>query len=350
MTVRIPFPAAAARFLRHEWRRSWSRRASRAESASVLRIIAASVTAGVPVAPLLDAWAEDSRSGQGLRLEKAASLMRQGATASDAATRVPGLIHDDHAVALAFGERSGLLSPVVRVNLAGDELLDPSIRRTIRLSIGYLSVVFVIFVMVAAYLVIKINPMLIRIAEEYDTGRPPAFTRWQWLMHAAVSLWWIPVSLAAVVAVLRLSPPAWQVVTRPWNRSRRTTAALDALATAEACGLSAQEAATTLAACQTDPVIAARLRASTEPGPAGTALARAGLIDPVEADAIDNAGADAPAALLRLASARRGAARRRLSAIGEAIVPLVAIVMGVIVLWQSLAVFTFLSDLIEHLS
>ena len=49
-----------------------------------MRLIAAAATAGVPAAMLLDAWAEDSRGCQGTRLEKAARLLRQGATASEA--------------------------------------------------------------------------------------------------------------------------------------------------------------------------------------------------------------------------------------------------------------------------
>ena len=52
------------RILRREWRRSWSTWATRAESAAVLRLTAASAAAGVPAATMLDAWAEDSRGAE----------------------------------------------------------------------------------------------------------------------------------------------------------------------------------------------------------------------------------------------------------------------------------------------
>lgn len=344
-----PFPNFE-RILRREWRRSWSTWATRAESAAVLRLVAASAAAGVPAATILDAWAEDSRGGQGTRLEKAAGHLRQGATASEAATRVPGLLQDDHATALAFGERIGLLGPVVQASLAGDDLLDPTPRRGLRLAVSYLAVMVVVFVNVAWFIAFKINPQFSKILADFNMGSPRPLERWEDIVAIALQVWYVPCGLLVVVAVLRFFSAAWRLLTRPFVRRRRITAALDALSVADACGRPIAEAATTLADCQVDPAIARGLRRASAPGPLGRHLADAGLLSVVEAATIDSAGDDRPNALERLAASRRDRSRRRLVAAGDAVAPCVAFAMGAFVLLQALAVFGFLSSIIEGLS
>jgi hypothetical protein len=338
------------RILRREWRRSWSTWATRAESAAVLRLTAASAAAGVPAATMLDAWAEDSRGGQGTRLEKAAGHLRQGATASEAATRVPGLLQDDHATALAFGERIGLLGPVVQAALAGDDLLDPTPRRGLRLAVGYLAVMVLNFLTIAGFIAFKINPQFTKILADFNMGRPPPLERWEDIVAMAARVWYVPGGLLVVVAVLRFFPAAWRLLTRPFARQRRITAALDALSVADACGRPIVEAAAVLADCQVDPAIARGLRQAAAPGPLGRQLADAGLVSAVEAATIDSTGDDRPHALERLAASRRDRSRRLLVAAGEAVAPCVAFAMGAFVLLQALAVFGFLSSIIEGLS
>ena len=339
------------RRLRHEWRRASSTWATRAESAAVLRLVAASAAAGVPAATMLDAWAEDSRGGQGTRLEKAARLLRQGATASEAIAAVPGLVQDDHAVALAFGERTGLLGPVVQTALAGDDLLDPTIRRTLRSAVGYLTVVLLVFLGVASFLALRINPQFIKILEDFGGSPPPAFERWLGIVKLLAGLLWVPFCLAAVAAAIRFSPALRRVVFRPFARPRRLAAALDLVAVAVENGLEPAAAATSLAACQIDPVLAARLaRVQAEREPLGAGLAAAGVVTPDEATAIDAAGESSPVVLHDVAAARRTRSRRRVTVISEAVVPAVVAVMGLLVLLQALAVFSFLTGLIDDLA
>jgi type II secretory pathway component PulF len=339
------------RRLRHEWRRSWSTWATRAESAAVLRLVAASAAAGVPAATILDAWAEDGRGGQGTRLEKTARLLRQGATAAEATAQVPGVVQDDHAVALAFGERTDLLEPVVQAALEGDDLLDPTIRRSFRAALGYLGIMLLLFLTIAGFLALKVNPLLVRILEDYAeiVTMPAALNRWRVLLRWLAAYWAIPVVLLLAVAIARLFPSAWRLVTRPFARSRRIAAALDGLAVADACGRPLPEAETLLAACQVDPVLAARLRRAAA-GDAGRGLATAGLVTTDEAAMIETAGDARPSVLERLAASRRARVRRRATVFAESLVPVVVLLMGAAVLLQALAVFSMLSSLIEHLA
>jgi len=338
------------RSLRRAWRRAWSTGATRVESAAVLRLVAAAIAAGVPVATMLDAWAEDSRGGQGTRLEQAARLLRQGATASEALSRVPRLVHDDHAVALAFGERTGLVGPVVRAALAGDDLLDPTVRREFRATVGYVAVVIVEFLLTTTWLAVRILPQFTRILDDMQTARPAVLARWM-AFTTGVGAWlWLPACLAAGAAVVACSPAARGVVTRPFARPRRVTTALDLLAVAEACGRPVDEAARILAECQSDPRLAARLARVPGPAPLGRRLAAAGLVDAEGAALVDAAGGDTATALHAAAGARRLRAGRR-RAVGARVIGTIAVLaIGALVLFQSLAVFVPLVEIIHALS
>ena len=335
------------RFLRREWRRAAATWATRAESAAVLRLVAAAAAAGVPAATMIDAWAEDSRGGQGTRLEKAARLLRQGATATEAVAAVPGLVQDDHAVALAFGERISLVGPVVRAALAGDDLLDPTVRRTFRAAVGYLTVVLLLFLTVAGYMALRINPMLLQILESFGSVRPAALDRWFWIINGVAGFLWIPFAVAAAAAVISFSPVIRRIVIRPWSRPRRIAAALDLLAVAETGGQPSSQSVTMLAECQVDPRLAAMLARVPGSGPLGKRLAAAGLVAPAEAAEMDAPDAAHALVLHQIAADRRLRSRRRVTAVSEAIVPAVIMVMGLLVLLQALTVFSFLTDIID---
>ena len=316
----------------------------------MLRLVAASAAAGVPAATILDAWAEDSRGGQGTRLERAAGLLRQGATASEAATRVPGLIQDDHATALTFGERIGLLGPVVHAALAGDDLLDPTPRRGLQVAIRYLGVMVVLFLLSCGFFVVRIFPQFRKILDDFGADEPRPVTLLIGGLTWLSNYWWTVGVVLMPVVIVRLFPGVWRALTRPLARQRRITAAIDALSVADACGRPIPEAASALADCQADPAIARRLRKAAAPGPLGHHLAAAGFLSAGEAAAIDSAGSDRPAALERLAAARRNRSRRRLIAVGDAVGACVVFTMGGLVLLQALAVMSSLCSLIESLS
>jgi hypothetical protein len=86
---------------------------------------------------------------------------------------------------------------------------------------------------------------------------------------------------------------------------------------------------------------------AAESGPLGERLAAAGLITPGEAADLAAAAAGSAATLHRIAADRRLRSRRRFTAASEAIVPAVVMVMGLFVLLQALAVFSFLTEIIH---
>lgn len=348
--MRSAIPVTVVRTIRHAWRHAWATGATRVESAAVLRLVAASTAAGVPVATMLDAWAEDGRGGQGTRLERAARLLRRGATAAEAVTRVPGLVREDHATALAFGERVGLVGPVVRVALAGDDLLDPTTQREFRGTAGYLVVVVVMLLLTSWLLTPVILPQLVRVFDDMQIARPAVLVHWLAVAGRVRAWLWVPAALAAAAAVVSCSSTARGGVVRPFVRPRRVTAALDALAVAEACGTPVDEAALVLAGCQGDPRIAEMLARVPGAAPLGGRLLAAGLIDATSAATLDAGASDAATVLYAVAAARRDRSRRRRAAVGRAIGPVVLLAASALVLFQALAVFIPLVNVIHALS
>ena len=260
---------------------------------------------------------------------------------------MPGLVQDDHAVALAYGERIGLVGPVVQTALGGDDLLDQTGSRTFRVAVGYLIMIVGLFLTVAGFMALHINQQLELILDDFDVVRPAGIDRWFALMHRVTAFLWVPLAIAAAGVVIRVSPALRRVVLRPWNRPRRIAAALDLLAVAEAAGQSPGQAAARLAECQHDPRLKAMLAHAAESGPLGERLAASGLITPGEAADLAAAAAGSAATLHRIAADRRLRSRRRFTAASEAIVPAVVMVMGLFVLLQALAVFSFLTEIIH---
>lgn len=324
-------------------------------SAAVLRLLAVAAEEGVPAGDLLAAWARDERGSQRGRVSRAAELLAAGATPADVIDEVPRLVTEDHAVAVRFGDRSGLLPQVVAATLSGDAADDDGARSRLRAVVGYLVVVLCVFWAVAMLLAVKVIPQFRKIMEEFGMEEPPALgaavvvNRWL----AAVAFW--GVLAATITSLLLLLPPVrrWLrgLLVTPRRRPRRLAAALDHLAVAVAAGRPLAEAAGILAGCQADPAVTARLQRLAAAGE-GSSLSAAGLATAAEDRFVAAAHltGDAPWALGSLARKRREAIMRRVLGWGNAIVPLAAILMGAFVLVEALAVFVPLVRLIGGLT
>jgi type II secretory pathway component PulF len=325
--------------------------AGRAESAAVVRLLAACREADVAPAAILDAWSQDSRVGQARRLAKAARLVRQGTSPAAVVECVPGLVQDDHATAIRFGERTGLVGPAVRAALAADTPADAVFRRRVRGGLVFAAVMALACLLVTMFLAIKILPQFKKIVEDHGTALPAATQRWRdWVEMAAE--FGVRMVLPAVVLGIALwvSPALRQFIARPFTRRWRAAAALDALGVGLAAGRPLSDVAAVLAACQTDGRIAARLWRSATDGPVGKALADAGLLKTAEGRLVDAARGAEPAVLARLADRRRAAARGRAAAWWQAASLAALVALAAVVFGSALAIFMPLIELIHGLS
>jgi hypothetical protein len=326
----------------------WARRA---ESAAVVRLLAACRETDVAPAAILDAWSRDSRVGQARRLAKAARLVRQGTPPAAVVECVPGLVQDDHATAIRFGERTGLVGPAVRAALAADTTADAVFRRRVKSGLVFAAVMALACLLVTVFLATNVLPQIVKILEDHGTALPAATQRWRDWVDAAAELG-VRMFLPAVVLGIGLwfSPALRQFIARPFTRRWRVAAALDALGVGLAAGRPLSDVAAVLAACQTDGRIAARLWRSANDGPVGTTLATARLLTAAEGRLVDAARGAEPAALARLADRRRAAARGRAAAWWQAASLAAIVALSAVVFGSALAFFVPLTELIHGLS
>ncbi len=338
---RLPTPRAIWRSLPGRW-------ASRAESAQVATLLAACRTLDVPPAPLLEAWAQDSRGRQGRRLAKAARYLEAGGQLAAVPDRVPGLMCDDHAVAVRFGGKTGLLAAVVRAAVAADTGVEAESRRRTKSMVRFGTVWGILAMLVTIFLTTKIAPQIRKIWDDFGMSLSPVTQRWLDTCSWAAGFAWLLVPLAVLAIVCRFSPAVRREFSRPFTRRRRTAAALDTLAVAAAAGQPIHAAADALAACQTDGRLAVRLGRAAIEGPPGNALATAGLLTAAEGRELDATTGDTAATLERIAARRREALRRR-SAIWQGAIALGLLAFaGAFVLWTGMAFFMPLAELIEQ--
>jgi type II secretory pathway component PulF len=332
------------------WRALPGRWATRAESAAVARLLAACRETGAAPGALLDAWAQDSRGSQGRRVVRAARLLRLGTPLAGVVESVPGLVQDDHAVAVRYGEQLGLVGPVVRATLAAEGPAEAEARRRTRAAVFFLGGTLLVFLLVAMFIATKIVPQFDAILRDFDAPRPATLTRWKAAAEVAARFARILPVLAVLGVVYLFSPAVRRLVTAPFTRWRRVALAIDALAVATAAGRPLPEAAAALAASQIDGRVAARLWRAAAAGPMGERLAAAGLVSAAEGRLVDAAGGDEAAVLRQIADRRREAGRRRGTCWRSLVMPLAVACLAAVTLATALAIFGPLVDLIDTLA
>jgi len=332
------------------WRCLPGRRASRAESAAVARLLAACRDLDVAPAPLLEAWGRDSRGRQERRLARAARYLQAGGPPAGLTDAVPGLLHDEHATAIRFGGQTGLVGPAVRAVLAADTPAEREARlRTRRLTRTAVAWGVLTF-LVSSWMAFRVGPWFKKILDDFDSELPAATRLWLETCDWFANLSWLVGPLALFGLALWFSPALRGAIARPFTRRRRAATAVDLLAVAAAAGRPIPAAAATLAGCETDGRLARRLWRAAAEGPPGAVLAQAGLLTAAEGRLLDSTPAPEPATLARIAADRRNVLRRR-GAVRQGVIwlGLLALASG-FVFWTALAFVTPVFDLTEQLA
>lgn len=327
------------------WRALPARACSGTESASLLRILAACDLAKVDAPPMLAAWAESQRPAQADRIRAMAGAIARGMPLSEVMVNRRSTIRDDHAVAARFAARSGLLPEVSQAAIETDSPLS----WRYRVAIGYLSIVLVMFLGVAAFLSVSIMPQWLKILNEFGMDPPPATRIAQRISVVVVAASAIVPLVVTTGIVLVVSRRLRRWLAWPFQAGQRRAAAVDLLGVAVAAGRPLEEAAEVLAECQVDRRLARRLETMAT-GREG--LARSGLVRAVEAEQLQRLTTAADRGwLLRTAAARRREQRRRRWTLAaELLVPAAVAVMGLLVLVEAFAVLGPLQQLVKELA
>lgn len=328
------------------WNALPGRACSRVESASVLRMLAACAEAAVAAPPMLTAWAASQRSHQARRVEQMARRMAAGESLDAVVVGNRSTLLDEHLVAVRFGEATGLLPHVVPAAVNRDHVLS----WRYRVAIGYLVMVLLMFLAVAGFLSLKIVPIYAKIVDEFGMERPASLAlAWEMSGYVATASALVPLAILLGV-VLLVSRRARRRCAWPLQRGERLAAAIDLLGVAVSRGQPLEAAAEALALVQSDRRLARRLSDVSVQGASPGSLGRVlGGTAAEQFFRLSSAG-DRGWLLTTVAARQRERSRRRWTLAAEWLVPVGVVLMGLLVLVESLAVLGPLQDLVGGLS
>jgi type II secretory pathway component PulF len=338
-------------------------RRRRTHQYSLLTTMAAAAERLMPLAPAVEAFADERRGLMGYRARRLAELLRSGTNLPDALVSVPGLVSDQDQVSIRVGQESGMLAAALRDTVRAHELHTPLWNHTVGRAL-YLCALIDFACAVVGFMMVKIMPEMQKIFEEFDAHLPYLTQALVVVTHVFTAFGPITVPLFllfnAVFALLtvqyvggmRWSLPLLNRLTRRLD----TAAVLESLALAAERNLSFSAAFETLTRWYPRGGIRRRLQAVGVGVKAGTewiqGLAEQGLIRPVEVAVFQAAGraGNLAWALREMADSNRRRLNYRLYNMVQVLFPLAIVAIGLVVMAYIVAYFLPLVSLIQNLS
>ena len=195
-----------------------TRKPTRDELISLTNHLAATVKAGLPVAPGLSALARDrSRAGFVMTIDELQTKLRAGESLGAALTQMRGVFPRTYVNAVAAGERSGSLPRVLSLLGKHLERTGTLRRRMVSLLVPYVFFVGLAAMGVAMFLVTFIVPTFASMFVELDTQLPAStrllisasefITRWGYLAIAAAFPFGVGILCLLAIHRVRLKLP-----------------------------------------------------------------------------------------------------------------------------------------------
>ncbi|WP_425614072.1 type II secretion system F family protein [Anatilimnocola sp. NA78] len=350
------------RRLRYSGTLSWPWYTTRVQQQSLLRMIAVATEENLPLAPLLEQWALDEKGVQLLRIRRLAALIAEGRSTADAVEAIPGVLSDEHLLALRFDAQSGTRTKAIRSAL--EELPTQMAASKLRFqrSLIYFAVAFPLAIILLHFSHLMILPKLQQIFAEFGAAQPPQL-QWSSQMFLQLFPFLFVGALLALVMSIWLFGTQFGRRTRRWIAGRlfrsvhdlRSADVLQQMSVAVAEGRPIPGALSTLARYHFDPTIRHELLVARnnieQEMPIWQSMAAAGLISQPEAKALQVAGEQgSPSwAMQQLVTVRRLRIWRRFERLSEFISPALVILLAAIVIYQACSVFLPLIQLMEGL-
>jgi MSHA biogenesis protein MshG len=326
-------------------------------------LIAVAAEENIPLVPLLEAWSQDERGIQRLRIRSVVHLVASGTPLPEALEAVPGALRDEDVLAIRFGAQSGTLAVSARQALENSAPLLTSRQSRFRRAIDYFVTIVLVCTPIVVFIAIKIAPSIVKIAEDFDLESPPVLDL-SWSFYAAiVHYWYIPLLAMLALFWLAFSPRLGRILRRTFLshlllplRELRAADILQQLSTTTAAGRPIPGALSTLARYHFDPAVRRKLlfvRNEAEQGAdVWQSMAAAGLVTPAEVRVLQSADqiGNRPWALRQLATVKRRRTQRRFDRLSEAVLPVLVLALGAFVLFQALALFVPIVKFISALS
>jgi type II secretory pathway component PulF len=337
-------------------------RSTAGQRRSLLRLIAIAMEENLPLAPLIEQWAADERGRQRYRLRRLAKLLQGGRSLSDAVEEIPGVLSDEEVLAIRFDAQSGTRTAAIRAMLAESPLDSASPRARARQILVYFCTVVPIAFVIITFLQLRIFPVFQKMLAEFGMPQPEVIGWSIRLSNTLLSYWWLVGMVIFFVLWTSFSTRAgrfvrYSIMNRLIQPLRELHAAevLQKLAVALQAGRPIPGALSTLARYHFDPAVRHQLlfvRNEVEQGEdVWRSLGTVGLLAPADVrllEAAERVG-NRPWALAQVVGVKRRRTLRWLETISELLLPVLVLLMGAFVMFQSLTIFQPLVTLIEGL-
>jgi len=336
----------------------------RARQYVLLSAMAAAAKRLMPLAPVVDAFAEEWWGLMGHRARRLAALLRAGMSLPDALYRTPGLTSRQDQVTIRVGQESGSLAAALSDVVRSHDLHAPVWNQMMGRALYLCGVVLFASLMIVPFMMLKLAPEFRKIFEEFDAALPPitewvfaaarVFAHFGFLTAPALLIVMVIFGLLVIQYVLgtRWSLPILNRLTQRLD----TAVILEALALAAERNVAFTAGIDTLARWYPRGWIRRRLQAVLRDVSAGTdwsqSLARWGLIRQVELAVFQAAGraGNLAWALREMADSNRRRLNYRMYMLVQLLFPLAIVAIALLVAVYILAFFLPLISLIQSLS
>ena len=324
---------------------------------ALAELLALGLDEGLPLAPLLEAWAADERGWQAARVRKLARLVAAGMPLNAALSRVRGALRSQDATALAVATTLHGNATEALAGFSAPAASAEPVERDIRWVLGYAATILLVSLPTLVFLMVKIVPMFKKILDDFGMEESPWWTALGWLGNWFANYWFLPL-LAILVANIasRLAPRAWAGLRRTLGLGglgvlgdARAADWLGSLDVAARAGEGEEQAAQALATGTIDRGLRSTLKDKALGPDRAARSSRAGVLSPAEAAALD---ASPEAGWVTRALARRHRERilERMWLLSDLILPAFVMAMGIFVFILAMGVMEPLFDLIRGLA
>jgi len=262
----------------------------RARQYMLLSTLAVAAERLMPLAPAVEAFADERWGLMGYRARRLAGLLESGLSLPEALHHTPGLVSREAQVTIRVGQESGVLATALRDLVRSHELHSPLWNQVLG-RVLYLCGVALFASCIATFMILKIAPEFQKIFEEFDCELPFVTQLVFNASHFVASFWFLllPALLLVVLAFVLVGTQYLMGVRPGVNRFTRrldTAVILEALALAAEKNVPFQAEIETLARWYPRRPIRKRLEAVLADVKAGAdwsqSLARQGLIKQAE--------------------------------------------------------------------
>ncbi len=324
---------------------------------ALAELLALGLDEGLPLAPLLAAWAADERGWQAARVRKLAKLVAAGMPLDAALSRVRGALRPQDATALAVATTLRGKATEALAGFSAPAASTEPVERGIRWVLGYAATILLVSLPTLVFLMVRIVPQFKKIFDDFGMQQSPWMTAVGWLGNWFVNYWFLPLLLILVAEIAsRLAPRAWEGLRRSVGLGglgvlgdARAADWLGSLDVATRAGEGEGRAAQALAKGTIDRGLRATLKERAQ-GPGGAARSsRAGVLSPAEAAALD-ASPDAGWVTRALSRRHRERILERMWLLSDLLLPAFVMAMGIFVFIIAMGVMEPLFNLIRGLT